>query len=173
VVDDPRRRSVMLYRRDKAGSTVSATPQLALPITQEDTGEVRLYRITLPFLPPSKNVIDNWPREWKSSAKAKWVGRIRAEVDAVDMPRGIGKVGLSAMLVFPSRNRRDPQNYAQCLWHWVPDALVTAGVLVDDDEGRVQIGRNWGLKFGYDLRPGVAKKYRERTILAITMKVPH
>jgi hypothetical protein len=68
---------------------------------------------------------------------------------------------------------RDPQNYAQCLWHWVPDALVTAGVLVDDDEGRVQIGRNWGLKFGYDLRPGVAKKYRERTILAITMKVPH
>jgi hypothetical protein len=145
-------------------------PQLVLPLDVTDVGETRLYRLVLPFLPPSKNVYENWPVGWKASAKRKWVKTVGWACVQQDMPRGVDRVGLAATLVFPSRARRDPQNYAQALWHWVPDALVQCGVLVDDDEGRIQIPPNWGLKFAYDLRRGVPKDRRSRTVLAVTMR---
>jgi hypothetical protein len=146
--------------------------QLAMPMNVSQQGEVRLYTFVLPFLPPSKNVYDAWPIQWKQSAKRKWENAIRKEVEASMVPHGMTQVGLAATLVFPGKARRDPQNYAQALWHWVPDALVKAGVLKDDNEGRVQIGPNWGLKFAYDTRTGIPKKRRERTLLALTMLVP-
>lgn len=142
-----------------------------MPIDVHQEGEIRLYRMTFPFLPPSKNVMDAWPVQWKQSAKKKWATHIAREVEAQMMPLGNAKIGIAATLVFPSKTRRDPQNYAQALWHWVPDALVKAGVVVDDNDGRIQIGPNWGLQFAYDLRSGVPKKRRERTILAVTMRV--
>jgi hypothetical protein len=160
-----------LYRVDKGSGNVVSAPQLALPLDVEDTGEVRLYRFTLPFLPPSKNVMDAWPQQWKSSAKKKWANHIRDLCDSHMVPKGQPRVGLAATLVFASKARRDPQNYAQALWHWVPDALVKAGVVVDDDAGRILIGPNWGLEFAVDPRSGVPKVKRQRTILALTMKV--
>lgn len=163
--------SVQEIIRRANGNIERRDVQLGLPVNVEQSGELRLYRFVLPFLPPSKNVIDNWPAQWKSSAKKKWLRVIAEECEASMVPKGMPKVGLAATLVFSTRARRDPQNYAQALWHWVPDALVRCGVLVDDNEGRVQIGPNWGLQFAYDLRQG-PKVHREKTVLALTMLVP-
>lgn len=146
--------------------------QLALPVNVEDDGEVRLYKFALPYLPPSKNVYDNWPAQWKQSAKKKWQRDIAAKVDEMMMPKNVTKIGLAATLVFPSRARRDPQNYAQALWHWVPDALVRAEVIDDDRMGKIEIPGGWGVRFEFDLRPGVPKQRRQRTIIALTMLVP-
>ena len=145
--------------------------QLAMPFDMETEGEVRLYVLSFPFLPPSKNVSQNWQPMWKSSAKAKWCKAIERQVREQAIPLGCRKVGLAATLVFSSKARRDPQNYAQDLWHWVPDGLVRAGVLVDDCEGAIEIGPNWGLTMRTDLRSGIPKKKRERTMLALTMEV--
>ena len=147
-------------------------PQLALPINVTDDGEIRMYRIVLPFLPPSKNVYDNWPIMWKNAAKKKWANALAKEVAAQMMPLGCKKIGLAATLVFPAKAHRDPQNYAQALWHWVPDGLQKAGLIPDDTEGMIEIGPNWGLSFAYDGRVGLPKKRRERTILAVTMLCP-
>ena len=154
------------------GGVVSQPIQLGLPVNVEQQGEIRLYRFVLPFLPPSKNVYDGWPNQWKQSAKRKWIKAIAEEAERSMLPKGLPKVGMAAVLVFPTRGRRDPQNYAQALWNWVPDGLVQAGVLVDDNEGRIQIGPNWGVKFSYDTRTGLPKVRRSRTVIALTMLVP-
>lgn len=151
---------------------MTATSQLALPINVEDNGEIRMYRIVLPFVPPSKNVYQNWPGQWKSSAKKKWEKFLISEVQAQMMPLHVPKIGLAATIVFPGKAHRDPQNYAEALWHWVPDGLQKAGLIDDDGEGKIDIGPNWGMTFAYDSRPGLPKKRRERTILAITMLIP-
>jgi hypothetical protein len=161
---------VRRYERDGEGSKVTATPQLALPIDTEDHGEIRLYRIVLPYLPPSKNVWDGWKREWQSGHKKKWLRDIKTECDALQMPRGLWEIGLAATLIFPSKNRRDPQNYSNCLWNFVPDALVRCGVLMDDREGAIQIGSNWGIKFAYDTR-NRDKKWRQKTVLNLAVRV--
>jgi hypothetical protein len=149
---------------------IDATPvQGLLPLGVEETGDLRLYRLMLPFLPPSKNVYDGWLREWQSAAKKKWVRHIVDQCEALMIPEA-EKIGLAAVLVFPTVARRDPQNYSNCLWHWVPDALQKAGVIDDDREGKIEIGPNWGLKFAIDKR-AAPKVQRQRTHIAITMKV--
>jgi hypothetical protein len=145
--------------------------QLVLPVDVEQHGEIRLYRLLLPFLPPSKNVYDTWPVAWKAGVKRKWVREIERAARSLDMPLLVPKIGLAATLVFPSKARRDPQNYAQALWNWVPDGLVSAGVIADDVYGRIDIPGNWGLKFDYDLRPSVPKTARQRTVVAVSMVV--
>jgi hypothetical protein len=70
-----------------------------------------------------------------------------------------------------SNPRRDPQNFAQTLWNFVPDALVRAGVVVDDNEGRIQIGENWGVQLLTDDRAAPRARV-ERTILTIAMVHP-
>lgn len=147
-------------------------PQLALPLNVQQQGEIRVYRVTLPYLPPSKNVYDQWLGTWKSSCKRKWERDIAAEVESQMMPKGLTQIGLAATLIFPSKQRRDPQNYANCLWNFVPDGLVKAGLLLDDRDGAIQIGAQWGIKFAFDTRSGIPTKKRQRTVLAITMRVP-
>lgn len=165
---------VMLMRKNPSGGRVDAVPQpqLALPLNVKQDGEIRLYRMTLPFLPPSKNVYDNWLGTWKSGCKAKWVRHIQDEIEAQMMPKGLTRIGLAATLIFPTKQRRDPQNYSNCLWNFVPDALVRGGVLVDDRDGAIDIGSNWGIKMAVDTRTGIPTKRRQRTILSITMRVP-
>lgn len=149
---------------------MTATPQLALPLSVKEEGEVRVYRMTLPFLPPSKNKYDPLPGQWKSGIKKKWLKAVMEECEAQMMPLGVPKIGLAATLVFATQGRRDIQNYANCLWNFVPDALVKAKVLVDDNDGRVQFGPQLGIKFAYDTRR-IAKSHRERTIIDIAMRV--
>lgn len=143
--------------------------QAALPLDTVKEGTLVVYRIVLPFLPPSKNVYDNWLPTWKSGVKKKWIRAIDYAVKEQGVPLHLPEVGLAARLVFPGRARRDPQNYSNCLWNFVPDALVQSEVLVDDNEGRIQIGPNWGLEFAYDDRVG-PKKARSRTILTIATR---
>jgi hypothetical protein len=145
--------------------------QGAFPLDIHEAGELVTYTMVLPFLPPSKNVYEDWPAMWKSSAKGKWASHIARMRDELDIPMA-QQIGLAAVLVFPGPAHRDPQNYAQALWHWVPDALVRCGVIPDDNEGRIEIGPNWGLKFEYDQRRRIHKDLRKRTRLAITMRVP-
>lgn len=104
----------------------------------------RTYTMRFPWLPPSKNKYDGWLPAWKSGAKKKWMRAIAREVEIQQIP-AVEKVGIAVRLQFRSKAHRDPQNYAQCVWHWVPDGLVQAGVIPDDDDGRIEIGPNWGL----------------------------
>lgn len=150
----------------------AAPVQLGLPMNHLDRGQVRVYQLVFPFLPPSKNEYDRWPGQWQSAAKKKWLRHTRTLLDENLVPRHVPKVGLSAQLVFPAANRRDPQNYAQTLWHFIPDALVTCGVIPDDCAGRIDFGpHQLGVRFAVDSR-NLDKRFRTRTIIALTMRVP-
>lgn len=152
---------------------MSAQPQLALPIGEDQQqGEIRVYTLTLPFLPPSKNVYDTWLPTWQSGVKRKWMRVMSDLLEMHQVPHGAMKVGMHASLVFASRARRDTQNYSNCLWNFVPDALVKAGVIPDDTPEYVEIGPNWGIKMMYDLRPGVSKVKRQRTHLTLALQMP-
>lgn len=153
-----------------------AEVQLAIPLDVPQTQLVGTWTIWLPWLPKSKNVYANWPATWKSAEKKRWVNRIVEECEAQLIPKGAPKVGLFAELWFATRNRRgdtgtnrDYQNYAEMLWHYVPDALVKAGVVTDDTAEQIQIGPNWGLAFKYDLNETRPKKDRERTRLILAV----
>lgn len=144
---------------------------MSLPLEEKTIGDVQVAVMRLGFLPPSKNVYDGWKNEWKSSLKKKWIRVIAEEADRLNLPRGLRKVGIAARLVFPSNQRRDPQNYSQTLWNFVPDALVRCGVLVDDRAGMVEIGPNFGVEMVVDSRPHLPKKKRQRTVLTIAYKI--
>jgi hypothetical protein len=155
--------------------------QQALDLDTVREGEIAVYRLVLPFLPPSKNQINGWPPEWQRGAKKKWMRAITLRCGELGVPLGNPQVGLAAMLVFATKARRDPQNYAQQLWHWVPDALqghtarcdarcaLHAGVVVDDNEGRIEIGRNWGITMVVDDRKA-PKSVIEKTVLTIAVR---
>lgn len=144
--------------------------QLGLPVETKQVGGTTVYTLVFPFLPPSKNVYDHWPPPWKSSAKKKWIRWTAHLAEEQQIPLGLVRVGLAARLVFASRAKRDVQNYAQALWHWVPDGLVRAGVLLDDD--KIEFGgKQLGIEFGVDLRKQLDKSKRQRTI--VTVAVPH
>lgn len=137
-----------------------------MPLEVKMSGKLVTYQMTFGFLPPSKNVYDNWQPAWKSSAKKKWIRHVGEQCEALQIPKDQKRVGLAAMLVFAKGARRDPQNYAQALWNWVPDALVQCGVLIDDADGCIEIGRNWGLEMAVDRRPVGEKKPRTVITLA-------
>lgn len=141
--------------------------QLAMPLEVDETAEIRTYRLVFPYLPPSKNVYDNWQPAWKAGAKKKWIKKTKQLAVEHQLPSGLHVVGLAARLVFPQNARRDPQNYAQALWNWIPDALVQAGVLIDDRDGCIQIGPNWGIEMAVDRRQTLTPKQRSRTIVTL------
>lgn len=145
--------------------------QLALPLGEVKVGEIRVHRIVLPFLPPSKNVYDNWLPTWKSSAKKKWTRHLLEAFEQEQVPTGALKVGMAASLVFPTNQRRDTQNYSNCLWHWVPDALVKYGAIPDDTPEYVEIGSNWGITMLVDSRANRPKAKRQRTHLALAFQM--
>jgi len=118
--------------------------QPGLPFVDERL-ETSVYVMSFPFLPPSKNKYDGWLPVWQSGAKKKWIKAIAREVEIQQIP-SVDQIGIAVRLQFQSKARRDPQNYAQCIWNWVPDGLVQAGVIPDDDDGRIQIGPHWGVE---------------------------
>lgn len=136
--------------------------QPGLPFEGE-TWQKRTFQMVFPWLPPSKNKYDGWLPTWKAGAKKKWIRAIREEVEIQQIPP-VERVGIAVRLQFQSKARRDPQNYAQCVWNWVPDGLVQAGVIPDDDDGRVEIGPHWGL----ELTVGD----RQLTVISLALEVP-
>lgn len=143
--------------------------QGVLDLDRVETDVTVTYRIVLPYLPPSKNAIAGWPQTWQSGAKKKWLRHLAQRCEEQRIPLGCQRIGLAARLVFATYGRRDPQNYAQQLWHWVPDALVKCGVLVDDDDGRISWGPNLGVVMTVDPRRGIPSKKKERTVLTIAV----
>lgn len=148
-----------------------AGTQLGLGLDVKQIGEVATFRFVFPFLPPSKNQYDSWQPMWKNSTKRKWIQHTQRMVDEMGMPKGLTRVGLRGRLVFPTARRRDPQNYAQTLWHFFPDALVRAGVLVDDRDGSIDWGKNLGIDLAVDPRPGKGKRDRSRTIVVVSARI--
>lgn len=139
------------------------------------------YRLTLPGTPPSKNEIGGWPPAWRATSKRTWMRRVAERSRELGIPRGNLEIGLAAHLVFPTAAKKDPQNYADTLWNWVPDALqdcgprcgrgckLHCGVLVDDNEGRIHWPENLGITFGVDSRHAPTK-VRRRTVLTISVR---
>jgi len=148
-------RRVWLTQRPGDGTVITSTPQLAIPFDVTSKDDLVTYHIRLPFLPPSKNKYDGWPIAWKSSCKWKWMNAVIAECKALQIPRS-PRIGLAAMLVFRTNARRDPQNYSNCLWNFVPDALQKAGVILDDRAGAIDFGggSDLGVKFAVNPRAG-------------------
>lgn len=103
--------------------------------------------ILLAMTPPSKNEWErmHWARRHK--IKRQWTSMVALELLAAEVPRCTAEtISLSAVVRFQRRAaRRDPQNYAQTLWHLIPDALVQGGWLVDDDDGRITWPENLGM----------------------------
>jgi hypothetical protein len=155
--------------------------QAALDLDTVQENATVTYKLTLPGTPPSKNEIGSWPPAWKASAKRRWMRAVSERVKELGIPRGNTEIGLAAHLVFPTAGHRDPQNYAENLWNWVPDALqgcrakcqrgcqLHCGVLVDDNEGRIQWPPNLGVTFGVDSRHAPAK-VRKRTVITISVR---
>lgn len=148
---------------------MESSGQMALPLGRLEQGQIVTYRFTVPGLPPSKNTYDGLPPQWKNSMKHKWIRAVIREVEAQDMPRGVPRIGLSAVLVFPTKRRRDPQNYAPALWNWIPDALQKCGVIHDDRDGIIDFGPNLGIQFALDERKSISPDRRKRTQIAITL----
>lgn len=162
---------VVFYEKNNRTNRIVGEPQLALPISTEQHGEIRMYRFTLPFLPPSKNQYDTLPWQYQQSIKGKWVRHVIRECEALMMPKDMFRIGLSAALVFPTARRRDPQNYASTLWNFVPDALQKGGFLQDDRDGRIEFGQNLGIQFKIDDRKGVPDVHRKKTHIAIAVRM--
>jgi len=144
--------------------------QLALIEANETDSEVIRRHVTLPFTPPSKNVYDSWQPLWKAGLRKKWRRHLLEAFEELQFPVGAEEVGVAFRLVFGSKRRRDWQNYAPVLYHVVPDALVTYGVIPDDTPDRFKVGPNGGIEFGVDSRP-VAPKLRQRTEIAFAIRV--
>lgn len=156
---------------------VIRTPQrdveLALPIEEVQTGELRRYKLHFPFVPPSKNKYDGWPPGWKASAKRKWEKAVREQCEALQIPKGNRHIGLAAVVWFTTNRGRDSANFAQCLWNFVPDGLQKAGVLVNDRHQDIDygFGKTLGVKFLVDTRTTLPKAKRERTVVGLTIRV--
>lgn len=131
--------------------------------------DLRAYTMTFPFLPPSKNQYDTMQWQFQHSIKSKWKRAILKECRAQMIPRA-HRIGLAALLVFPTRARRDIQNYAGPLWNFVPDGLQEAGVIDGDHAGKIDFGPQLGIKFAYDDRRAPADKLK-RTKVIVTMDV--
>jgi hypothetical protein len=149
---------------------VTRPVQQALAFDEVQSGTITTYRLHFPYLPPSKNVFDGWPVQWKAGMKRKWIRAVADLCAEMNVPVGNPVVGLAAQLTFPTRQRRDVQNYAQCLWNWIPDGLVRCGVLTDDRTGSIQIGPNWGIVMALDTRKGVPAKRRQRTTVSLAIE---
>ena len=142
--------------------------QLAL-IEMEEQGATEFRRFDLPFLPPSKNVYESWQPMWRHQLRDKWYRVLEKKFDEYQFPLGCDQVGVAVRLVFASKRRRDWQNYAPLLLHVIPDALVRAGVIVDDCPPYFVVGPNGGIEFGVDTRP-IAARLRNRTELSFAIR---
>lgn len=156
---------------------VGEPEQLALHLDTVREGVPVPYTMHFPWLPPSKNQYDGWPVTWKSGTKRKWMRAIGQQLAELGVPIGNQRVGLGVLLVFPQKKgrpvpRRDPQNYAQCLWNWIPDALVAAGIIPDDTDGRIQFaeGGTLGVRMVVDRRHWIPENRRQRTTVVVTVE---
>lgn len=154
---------------------VGEPEQLALHLDTVQEGVAVAYTLHFPYLPPSKNKFDGWPVAWKAGAKRKWIRATVARAAELGIPIGNQCIGLSALLVFPQQRgrpvpKRDPQNYAQCLWNWIPDGLVAAGVIPDDSDGRIMWGDGLGIRMAVDRRFHIPTNKRERTTVVVTVE---
>lgn len=136
--------------------------ELALPIETAAVGELRRYRLHLPFLPPSKNAYDGWQWQAQHSVKEKWRRYVAAECERLQVPKRNARIGLAGVLWFSTNRTRDPQNYANSLWNFVPDALQRCGVLLNDRDGAIDFAE-------YETDPETGEKRRYR--LGVRLKV--
>jgi hypothetical protein len=103
----------------------------------------RPYICTIPEAPPSFNDYNGWP-DWKQREKKRqWQSMVLGLVNQKGnkAPRRLECVTLKAVISFVVNRGRDADNYTMPLWKWTQDALVLAGVLVDDTHDRCFAGR--------------------------------
>jgi hypothetical protein len=156
--------------RSVPGHLRKAGVQQAFELDTIEADGMTTFRIVVPYAVPSKNEWDGWKPEWKAGTKKRWMRAIAARVAEMNVPLHCERVGLAVEIVFGVKaSRRDPQNYAQFVWNVVPDALVAAEVLVDDNEGRIQTPPNFGVKLSVDTRVA-PKAVKQRAIIALTVE---
>lgn len=93
---------------------------------------------TVPLVPPSINT--NAVRShWRGfhTHKKRWQSTLELELMALGLPRPIpcdGPLTVEAVLFFPTRHRRDSENFRPVLSKALGDALVNGGWLADDTD---------------------------------------
>ena len=133
-------------------------------------GAVVSRTLVIPSTPPSKNVYDAWDPRWKSSYVKKKKAMLVAQINEQNWPLA-RRVVVHARLIFGSRRRHDWQNYTHPLWHYVADALVDAGIIIDDTPEYFSVGPDGGIEFDCDLRPFVPVKKRNRTVIGCAIEL--
>lgn len=99
---------------------------------------VRSWACTVPDVPPSFNewVRQHWSKQQKTKqAWEKWIWALAHEKGNV-CPR-MERAEIRAVIFFDKARRRDTDNFTATLAKFVQDGLVAAGVIADDDAGRV------------------------------------
>jgi adenosylmethionine-8-amino-7-oxononanoate aminotransferase len=93
-----------------------------------------IYAVAVPYAPPSFNDYDKWPGWKQREQKRKWQADMLALLNEKGnkAPRGLQKVRLRSVITFTVTRGRDADNYTMPLYKWSQDALVLAGVLVND-----------------------------------------
>lgn len=113
------------------------------------------YSLTILDTPPSINT-NKVRSHWRGFHKAKreWQDAIEKMLMVSSVPRPIpssGPVQATVLLHFPTKRRRDSENFRPVLSKALGDALVNGGWLVDDTD------EDWQLKVAvsrYPVAPG-------------------
>ena len=95
-------------------------------------------------IPPSNNRYIGRDARWAyREAKREWAALVRAAVGRNKPPKPFSRARVVLTYYFPTRGRRDPDNYAGKM---ILDGLTAAGVLEDDSFDHIELI----LRGGYD-----------------------
>jgi len=137
--------------------------QQALQLKREEGEPIEFV---LPFAPVSKNRWGSWPQLHQRSYRQKWRRHLDRILPTLGLdPQACLRVEID--LWFPTRARRDWQNYAFPL-HWdLADALVEAGLLPDDTPTHYLTAWNGGITFRTDTNRLLTRDERTRTVIRL------
>lgn len=120
-------------------------------------GQVTQAEFWLPQTPPSMNT-NKIRSDWRGfhNVKKAWQRMIEVELMGLALPRPIPRVGplrADVVLTFPTKHRRDSENFRPVLSKALGDALVNGGWLADDTD------EHWRLTLINDRDRGKATTY--------------
>lgn len=110
-----------------------------------DQGVPSVQELIINHFPPNLNEYRNLHYRVSNKLKKDWALIVQNAVHKQKIER-VNKVIMTYTFHFKDNYRRDPDNFAACA-KFIQDALITSGVLIDDDfnhvvELRVRRGAN-------------------------------
>lgn len=97
-----------------------------------------IYVCSFPEMAPSLNEWSRWHWAKKKEQREIYQGVYKAELNRKGnkCPRGLARVEIHAVLMYPEGRRRDSDNMEAVLKKWFQDALVHLRIIPDDTAER-------------------------------------